>query len=136
EGREPAGKGFVRAMWQLQRDGSSVLLVAWLGGEPVGSGQLDGRVDPPELKNLNVEVDHRGSGVGTAIVRAAERRLRSGDRLAVGVGLDNPRARALYERLGYRATDELTTTTYEYVDDQGVRRRATETAETLIKGIP
>src|SRR4029453_13703215 len=45
----------------------------------------------------------RGGGIGTALVRAGEdtaRRL-GHDRITLGVGLDNPRARRLYERLGY-----------------------------------
>jgi ribosomal protein S18 acetylase RimI-like enzyme len=130
---EPEGKGFVQAMWRLQQEGVSLLLVAWMDAAPVGSGQLDWRSTPPELKNLNVDADRRGLGVGTAIIRAAEARLRSGTSLAVGVGLDNPRARALYERLGYRGTGNISTTTYEYVDDNGVQRHATETDELLVK---
>lgn len=132
---EPEGKGFVQAMWELQQEGLSVLLVAWIDSTPVGSGQLDWRSTPPELKNLHVDADRRGSGVGTAIIRAAEARLGRGASLAVGVGLDNSRARALYERLGFRGTGEISTTTYEYVDDGGVRRQATETDELLVKPI-
>ncbi len=43
------------------------------------------------------------------------------------------RAAALYERLGYVHTGAVTTTTYEYVDDLGVTRTATETDEDLVK---
>jgi hypothetical protein len=70
---------------------------------------------------------------GRGFARAAEERVGAGGRLAVGVGLDNPRARALYERLGYRGTGEITTTSYSFVDDAGVTRQATETDETLVK---
>ncbi|MBD3940657.1 GNAT family N-acetyltransferase [Microbacterium sp. NEAU-LLC] len=132
---EPEGKGFVEAMWRLQQEGLSLLLVAWVGADPVGSGQLDWRSTPPELKNLHVDARHRGSGIGTSIIREAEIRMQPGSSLAVGVGLDNPRARALYERLGYSATGEISTTTYEYVDDGGTRRQATETDELLVKSI-
>jgi GNAT superfamily N-acetyltransferase len=131
---EPPGRGFARAMWALQEAGGSTLLVAWDGDRPVGAGQLDLRGDVPELRNLQVDVAERGRGIGTAIVRAAEERVAPG-RLAVGVGLDNPRARALYERLGYRGTGETTTTTYAYVDDAGVTRQATETDETLARDL-
>lgn len=130
---EPDGRGFARAMWRLQQEGSGLLLVAWMGSEPVGSGQLDWRSSPPELKNLHVDADHRSAGIGTAIIEAAEARLQPGTALAVGVGLDNPRARALYERLGYSPTGQISTTTYEYMDDDGVPRRATETDERLVK---
>jgi GNAT superfamily N-acetyltransferase len=133
EQEEPPGRGFARAMWALQEAGGSTLLVAWDGDRPVGAGQLDLRGDVPELRNLQVEEPARGRGAGTAIVRAAEERVGAGGRLAVGVGLDNPRARALYERLGYRGTGEITTTSYSFVDDAGVTRQATETDETLVK---
>jgi GNAT superfamily N-acetyltransferase len=129
---EPPGRGFARAMWALQEAGGSTLLVAWDGDRPLGSGQLDLRGDVPELRNLQVQEAARGRGIGTVIVRAAEERVGSG-LLTVRVALDNPRARALYERLGYRGTGELTTTTYAYVDDAGVTRQATETDETLAK---
>ncbi|MBM7389402.1 GNAT superfamily N-acetyltransferase [Clavibacter michiganensis] len=131
---EPPGRGFARAMWALQEAGGSTLLVAWDSDRPVGAGQLDLRGDLPELRNLRVDAAERGRGIGTAIIRAAEERIAPG-RLAVGVGLDNPRARALYERLGYRGTGETTTTTYAYVDDAGVTRRATETDETLARDL-
>lgn len=135
ESREPAGQGFVRAMWALQCEEASVLLVAWVGADPVGSGQVDLSASPVELKNLNVAPHIRGQGVGTAIIRAAEERVGAGGRLAVGVALDNPRARALYERLGYCGTGEITTISYEFVDERGVRRSATETDELLVKTI-
>ena len=131
---EPPGRGFARAMWALQEAGGSTLLVAWDGDRPVGAGQLDLRGDVPELRNLQVDAAERGRGIGTAIVRAAEERVAPG-RLAVGVGLDNPRARALYERLGYRGTGETTTTTYAYVDDAGVTRQAIETDERLARDL-
>jgi ribosomal protein S18 acetylase RimI-like enzyme len=44
-------------------------------------------------------------GIGTILVRAAEQRIRARGlrRAEMGVENSNPRARALYERLGYRA---------------------------------
>jgi GNAT superfamily N-acetyltransferase len=135
EREEPPGRGFVRAMWATQEAGGSVLLVAWDGDRPLGSGQLDLRGELPELRNLQVGGAARGRGVGTAIIREAERCVGPGGRLTVSVGLDNPRARALYERLGYRGTGEMTTTSYAYVDDAGVTRAATETDETLARDL-
>ncbi len=134
EANEPPGQGFVRAMWKQQCSGNSILLVAWVGDRHAGSGQLVW-TSPPELKNLNVIPPLRGWGVGSAIIAAAEAHIPLGGRLAVGVGLGNPRARALYERLGYVGAGHITTTTYEYVDADGTRRTATETDEELIKHI-
>ncbi|MFS4505587.1 GNAT family N-acetyltransferase [Clavibacter sp. Sh2141] len=135
EREEPPGRGFVRARRAAQEAGGSVLLVAWDGDRPLGSGQLDVRGAVPELRNLQVEEAARGRGVGTAIIREAERRIGPGGRLTMGVGLDNTRARALYERLGYRGTGETTTTSYAYVDDAGATRQATETDETLARDL-
>ncbi len=129
---EPAGRDFSVGMWAAQQRGESVLLVAWVADVPVGQGQLTlGR--EPELRNLQVATVARGHGVGTTIVRAAERHARAAGAMALSVGVadDNPRARALYERLGYAGTGIRSTTTYAFVDDAGVRRTATETDEML-----
>lgn len=136
EAREPPGQGFVRAMWELQQRGACVLLVAWSDGVPVGSAQLDLRIDPWEVKNLHVDEQARGHGVGTALMAEAERLAAPSGLLTVGVGVDNTRARALYERLGYRPTGQESSTTYEYVDEHGVRRTATETDVLLMKDLP
>lgn len=53
--------------------------------------------------------------------------------ISVGVGVDNPDARRLYERLGYTATGRIETYRYTYVDPDGDERSATETAEYLNK---
>lgn len=133
ERAEPPGQGFARAMWRRQQQGDSLLLVAWVGSDPAGSGQLDRAGARPELKNLNVRPTWRGCGVGTSIIAEAERMARDAGELTMGVGRDNPRARALYERLGYVGTGQMTTTTYDYVDDEGVTRTATETDELMVK---
>lgn len=68
-------------------------------------------------------------------IAAAERRASPADRLRLGVGLDDPAARRLYERLGYRPTGEVETTTYDHVDAEGITRSATETDEWLEKDL-
>lgn len=130
--REPVGKNYARATFARQESGACCYLVAWLGDEPVGSGEVEWAA-VPELKNLRVEPSRRGEGVGTAITAAAEREAAPLGRLAIGVGTDNPDARRLYERLGYRATGRTETYSYQYVDDDGVRHSAVETAEYLGK---
>jgi GNAT superfamily N-acetyltransferase len=97
-----------------QRDGGGVLLVAWLDGRPVGDVFLAcGPAEEPEVRrrllgvprliHLEVLGPFQRRGIGTALVHAGEdtaRRL-GHQRIALGVGLDNPNARRLYERLGY-----------------------------------
>jgi ribosomal protein S18 acetylase RimI-like enzyme len=57
------------------------------------------------LWQLIVQAAWRSCGLGTVLVQAAERRIldRGLDRAELGVEDNNPRARALYERLGYVA---------------------------------
>jgi GNAT superfamily N-acetyltransferase len=89
-----------------------VLLVAWLEDRPVGEVSLD--CEPakepevrrqlpgvPQLDHLEVVGPFWGRGIGTALIRAAEATARqfSHEQLTLGVGLDNPKARRLYERL-------------------------------------
>jgi hypothetical protein len=85
-----------------------------LDGGPVGDGFLARTAaEEPELRRhlLGVpRLDHLEvlkplwrRGIGTALIRAAEdtaRRL-GHERLALAVGIDNPGAQRLYERLGY-----------------------------------
>ena len=97
-----------------QQGGGGVLLVAWVDGRPVGDGFLDWRPAEeaelrrwlpgvPQLGHLEVLGPLQGRGIGTALIRAAEdiARRRGHDRLVLAVGVDNPDARRLYERLGY-----------------------------------
>jgi GNAT superfamily N-acetyltransferase len=108
------GQHFFTDRLARQRDGRGVLLVAWADGRPVGDVFLDhGPADQPEVRrhlpgvpmldHLEVLERLQRRGIGTALVRAGEdtaRRL-GHRRLALGVGVDTPGARRLYERLGY-----------------------------------
>lgn len=130
--REPRGRDYAQATFERQQAGHCLYLTAWLAGEPVGSGELEWQ-PVPELKNLHVLASHRGEGIGTAINRAAEDAARGHGRITIGVGTDNPAAKRLYLRLGYRSTGRFETYTYRYVDDSGDSQVATETAEYLEK---
>jgi GNAT superfamily N-acetyltransferase len=92
----------------------AVLLVALLDGQPVGDGFLArGPAQEPELRrrlpgvprldHLEVLGPLQRRGIGTALIHAAEATARRlGHRqLVLAVGVDNPDARRLYERLGY-----------------------------------
>jgi GNAT superfamily N-acetyltransferase len=97
-----------------QQRGSGVLLVAWLDGQPAGDVYLDREPAEefevrrhlpgvPRLDHLEVPGPLWGRGIGTALIRTAEDTARQlgYERIALGVGLDNPRAWRLYEQLGY-----------------------------------
>jgi GNAT superfamily N-acetyltransferase len=115
-----------------QQQGGGVVLVAWLDGRPVGDVYLD--CEPakepevrrhlpgvPVLDHLEVLGPLWGRGMGTALIRAAEDTARQlgYEWLALGVGLENFRARRLYERLGYAdwGHGAVVGTWVEYPDD-------------------
>jgi GNAT superfamily N-acetyltransferase len=89
-----------------------LLLVAWLDGDPVGDGYLacEPAEEPevrrylpgaPRLEHLEVLGPFQGRGIGTALIRSGEEAARrlGHQRVALAVGVDNPDARRLYERL-------------------------------------
>jgi len=83
-----------------------------------------------------VHPEHRGRGIGTTIITAAEGLARQlgHEKLALGVGIDNPRAHRLYLRLGYTDWGHGTVATSyaSYLPDGTVRRFA-ETLHVLTK---
>lgn len=76
-------------------------------GLPVALGGIDFTKIPGAgvLWMLAVHAALQSCGIGTALIEAAERRIRARGlhRAELGVEENNPRARALYERLGYVA---------------------------------
>ena len=76
-------------------------------GMPVAIGGVDYARVPGAgtLWQLSVHGALQSCGIGTILIQAAEQRIRSRGlhRAELGVEESNPRARALYERLGYVA---------------------------------
>lgn len=116
----------------LAHEGTSIFLLAVVDGSPLGLAELrPGQI--AEIRNVGVLPTARGRGIGTGLMRAAEERCAPAAAVRLRVGLDNPLARRLYERLGYSGTGELRTTTYDYRDEHGDLRSATETDERMEK---
>ena len=114
--------------------GAKLWLVAEVNAFPVGHLKVNLRVQDPVRGNprgyifaLRVLDPFQGLGLGTMLIRSAERALRArGFRYAsIAVAKDNPRARRLYERLGYSIYREETGR-WQYVDLQGRLRRMEE----------
>lgn len=127
---EPTGSAYAETTYLAQESGRCLYLVAWRDDAPVGSGEL-AWLKVPTLRNLMVQPSHRSRGIGTAITRAAEAVARPHGLISLAVGVENPGARRLYERLGYVATGRLETYSYAYIRADGARQSATETVEHL-----
>ncbi|MFH8239033.1 GNAT family N-acetyltransferase [Streptomyces sp. NPDC018321] len=98
-------------------------------GLPVAIGGVDYRVSEGAgtLWQLAVLPALQSRGLGTLLVRAAERRIRDRGRLRAELAVeeDNVRARALYERLGYVAYGREPDAWDEEGPDGSVRRHET-----------
>ncbi|MFD7113803.1 GNAT family N-acetyltransferase [Streptomyces microflavus] len=96
---------------------------------PVAKGGIDYRIKEGvgTLWQLAVHPALQSCGIGTFLVEAAERRIRTrGLRQAeLAVEESNPRARALYERLGYAAYDRRPDSWDEQAPDGSLRRYET-----------
>jgi GNAT superfamily N-acetyltransferase len=129
-----------------QEQGVSTYLIAWLDGGPHGHAEVqwDGG-NSTEITSrfpgcvmvsaLGVwPASMRSRGIGTALIRAAERQaeIRGFGRIGLGVAEDNPRAAALYLRLGYQESG-CYQDWYEVVDGVGARRVITESCRFLVK---
>lgn len=100
---------------QLGRAGEGLvdyLAVRSPDGTVVGKGGVDYEAEPDvgTIWQLAVHPDLQGLGIGSALIEEAERciRLRGLRTAGLSVEVDNPRAQALYERLGYVADGRRT----------------------------
>ncbi len=96
---------------------------------PVAIGMIDYQANPGAgtLSQLAVQAAWQSCGLGTILIHAAEQRIlaRGLDRAELGVEEDNPRARALYERLGYVAYGRRPEAWDEEAPDGSARRYQT-----------
>lgn len=93
----------------------------------------------PMIVDLRVREDRRGQGYGTALVRAMEALAANAGyaRLYLSVEpRDNPRATALYLRLGYRPLqDEPYHSGWDFTDSQGNRHRGEAWVVDMVKAL-
>lgn len=144
----PTWDGQVHAnLFAQQQAGLWTYLVAWKeGSAPVGvcvirwDGAAEEETEPsewPRLTNLQVHPTHRGRGVGTALIEAAEERAggRGFSRLGISVADDNPEAARLYARLGYADSGLRRESRYTYPDDTGALVERVEHDILLVKAL-
>ncbi len=120
-------------------------MVAWLGTAPVGHVLV--RWEPeeplrsavpgiPAIESLWVKPEHQSQGIGSRLMEHAEdlARERGHDRVALGVGIENARARRLYGERGYReAGIEKRWVEWAYLDERGEERTEGETCTYLVR---
>lgn len=96
-----------RALERARRADVDYLAVCPPSGLPVALGRIDYTKSPGAgtLWQLAVHGAMQSCGIGTILIHAAEQRIRARGlhRAELGVEECNPRARALYGRLGYLA---------------------------------
>jgi GNAT superfamily N-acetyltransferase len=137
---------------RLQRqDKDEVLyLVAWHKALPVGHALLkwQGAEEKhiathfngscPDVEDLYVVEHLRSKGIGSQILEVAESfvRRRGYNRIGLSVGVENTRAKALYQQLGYRDSGlGEYSEKGEYVDSQGQLQNWEERCIYLVKSL-
>ena len=133
-----------------QYAGQVLYLIAWLGARPVGHvlvrwrGSTNPALRPvimrygrhPYLEDLFVLAESRSRSFGSQLLATAEQQanLRGHDRIGLAVALENVRARALYERHGYRDAEiGQFRSRWTRIDDDGRLRSGVEQCVYLIK---
>ena len=130
-----------------QQMGTSTYLIAWDDERPVGHAEIrwNGcaaaevrRRFPrcPEISALDVwPAGMRSRGIGTTLIAAAERLAiaRKIREIGLGVADDNPRAAALYRRLGFAEVNCQYNNSYEIAKPTGARETVNESCRFLVK---
>ena len=142
--------GMHRDRLARQQEGKVVYLVAWHEGRPVGHVLLEwaGTASEPmashlkrcpELSDLFVVPEYLSRGIGAQLMEAVESLVRRQgySQVGLGVAIDNPRARSLYERRGYgdSGLGEYSIR-WTLLDEDGQERRMEEVCVYLVKPLP
>jgi ribosomal protein S18 acetylase RimI-like enzyme len=127
------------------RQGRRLVLLAEVEGRVVGQIIVQLGTGHPAVTDgaatgylhaLRVRPEHRGHGVGTSLIQEAEGELRRRGfrQVAIAAAKENPRARKLYERLGYsRIADDPGE--WAFTDDHGQTQAVSEPADILLKAL-
>ena len=117
------------ALDRAERGEAEYLAVCPPSGLPVALGGIDYTKTPGAgtLWQLAVHGALQSCGIGTILIQAAEQRIRARGlhRAELGVEEGNPRARALYERLGYTAYGREPASWDEQAPDGSITRYET-----------
>lgn len=135
----PSGSHQKRFNKQLA--GTAEYLIAWVNDEPAGFFLLDFQGQQylpgvPEISGGEVKTSLRSNGIGAALIKACEERARlhGSKHVCLLVAHDNPNARRLYERLGYRDSGvKNVVAEYDDTNAAGETRHFREECSLLLK---
>lgn len=138
----PDLRSFYEWQWNQHCTGALCTLVADFNGYPIGQGSIHWQGKPthphiPDIQSLRVMDAFRGLGIGSQLLRASERLVlaQGFSKLSLAVGIENPAARRLYERLGYQLVGEPYNDIWHYVNAQGQRIQMEELVIDLVKSL-
>ncbi len=133
-------RAFYDEQWRLHRAGDICVLIADLNDFPIGQAAIHWRGKPthphlPDLQSLRVFPAFQGMGIGSRLIEATEQSVaaRGFSQVSLAVGVENPRARVLYERLGFYAIGQPYDDEWQYTDAQGRQCRVVERVVDLVK---
>jgi ribosomal protein S18 acetylase RimI-like enzyme len=122
-------------LWIAELPETGIIGQLFIQLDGIRSGLADGQ-ERAYIYGFRVRPDFRGEGVGSLLLSTTETDLRSRGfvQIALNVGQDNPDARRLYERFGYRVV-AAEPGVWSYLDDQGRLRQVNEPAWRMEKQI-
>lgn len=136
-------RNIYRRTFEDQRRGERLMLVADVNHFPIGHVFIHFNHEQHSSKgrtayfySLRVMEMFRNCGIGSRLLSEGERIIRNRrcNRITIAAAKTNPRARALYERYGYRVFME-DSGRWSYVDHHGKRREIYEPSWVLEKNL-
>ena len=135
-------RDWYRSQWANHQSGDVRVLIADFNGFPIGQAAIHWQGKPthttiPDLQSLRVMKAFRGLGLGTLLLDCAENLVaQSGHtQISLAVGVKNPRARTLYERLSYNVIGEPYDDEWSYRNARGETCTACETVFDMVKNL-
>lgn len=135
-------RAWYEQQWRSHQAGDVCVLIADWNDFPIGQIAIHWRGKPthphiPDLQSLRVLGAFGRMGIGSRLLECAERVVasRDFDQLSLAVGTKNPRARALYERLGYQPIGEQYDDEWHYIGARGEQCSACEVVIDMVKSL-